>query len=194
MGKGGHRKQEPGEKATVPAWSLADTTLVKRAQRQLPYVTEAYEALMRRYQRPLYRTCRRLLGDHDDAEEAAQEVMLKVFHALRGFEGRSTFKTWLFRITCNACHTLYQRKAREAQALMTYEQLGNPQVNDPIDQHDVDELLSQLSLPEREVLALRFVAGLKLREIAEVLAMNPSTVKMRLYRAIEKLKQSRHHR
>jgi RNA polymerase sigma-70 factor, ECF subfamily len=183
------RGGEPRRQLTARAESPGDDELVMRAQRELPYVTDAFEALMRRYNRAVYRTCRRMLDDHDEAEDAAQEIMLKVFHALRGFEGRASFKTWLFRITCNVCHTRYHHKVREQQALVAYAGLVDVQVDDSPERLDAGRLLASVSTSERAVLTLRFVAELSVEEIADVLDLNLSAAKMRLYRAIEKLKR-----
>ncbi len=187
----GRRETKPDTRAVVRRESASDATLVKRAQRELPYATEAFERLMRRYDSVIYRTCRRLLADHSDAEDAAQEVMLRVFHGLPGFEARAKFKTWLFRIVYNVCHTRWHHRARETEFLRAYEQLVATQVSDDAHLVEIDHLLQQLSDIEREIITLRFIAGLSLREISDILDVTLSAAKMRLYRAIEKLKQAK---
>ncbi|MDH3671369.1 MAG: sigma-70 family RNA polymerase sigma factor [Gammaproteobacteria bacterium] len=186
--RNGRREDKPDTGASTRRRLLSDGTLVKRAQRELPYATEAFERLMQRYNVVIYRTCRRLLADHSDAEDATQEIMLRVFHGLAGFEARAKFKTWLFRIVYNVCHTRWQHRARETEFLRAYEQVVATQVSDDANRFEVDHLLQQLSDIEREIVTLRFIAGLSLREIADILDVTLSAAKMRLYRAIEKLR------
>lgn len=171
--------------------TLSDGALCERAAGELPYVTTAYEALVRRHQSNLFRFCRRILRDADRAEDATQETLIRVYHALSDFEGRSDFKTWLFTIARNVCVTRMKRSAMESQLRESYER----------DQHlapsaeqsngctpDVDELLAGMPAEDREILSLRFVAGLSLQEIADSYTLTLSAAKMRLYRAVEQLR------
>ncbi len=176
--------------ASATSEALSDKELVKKAKRELPYVTNAFEALMRRYDRTLFRTCRRLLDNTSDAEDATQEIMLKVFHGITRFQERSTFKTWLFRIAYNVCHTRYQCRARERERLVAYTQQLSTETDHTTERLDVDRLLAGVSVTDRTILTLRFVVELTIEEIAEILDMRLSATKMRLYRAMEKLKQS----
>ena len=84
-----------------------------RTHEELPHITRAYEALMRRYQHTLFNVCVRYLGNERDADDVCQEVMLKVLHGLKGFEGKSKFKTWLYSITFNECTTQYRKERRK---------------------------------------------------------------------------------
>ena len=171
---------------------LADPELVAIARKQLPHVTTAYEALMRRYQERLIRTCNRYLGSLDDAQEAVHETMLRVFHGLAKFKGDASFKTWLFRIAHNeAMNVLRKRKDHTSLEDLSTElpaSEDNP-AEDQIMARRVDRILSQLGQEDRTVIVFRTVAELEFQEIADILEQNLSTVKMRYQRAIEKLRQ-----
>src|SRR5712692_3301978 len=64
---------------------------------------EAFDQLVERYQRDVYRLCYRYVNNHEDANDVAQEVFLKAYRAIRRFRGDSSFSTWLYRITVNTC-------------------------------------------------------------------------------------------
>ncbi|NIO39651.1 MAG: sigma-70 family RNA polymerase sigma factor, partial [Burkholderiales bacterium] len=168
MAEGGpkHNRRTPAPaRAEIPC----DADLVKRAQGELPYVTDALELLLLRYNSLLYRTCRRILGNDTDAEDATQETMIKVFHHLKGFEGRSSFKTWFFRIAHNVCYTRYQQRVQQERTLADYGHAAGLTTEQNMAALDVDRLLARLSALDREVLTLRFVADLNIEEIADVL-------------------------
>lgn len=173
-----------------PSRKSVDAPLVKQAQRELPYATVAYTELMRRYETRLHRYCTRFLGDAAEAEDACQEVFLRVFHTLGGFEGRSAFRTWLFSIAHNICATRYQQRARQREVMDEYGDYARLSQSAPAEERsDLNALLDQLPEADREILSLRLVAGLSLDEIAQVVGMKLSATKMRLYRAVEKVSE-----
>lgn len=171
---------------------LPDADLILVARRQLPHVTTAYEVLVKRYQDRLLRTCNRYLCSIHDAEEAVHETLLRVFHHLPSFKGESSFKTWLYRIAHNESMNVL-RKRRDHLALEEVEpealqQDGAAALDEGILQQQMNRLLAQLGQDDRTVIALRLVAELEFQEIADILQMNLSAVKMRYQRAIEKIR------
>ena len=167
--------------------TLTDEELVARACEELPYRTRAYEELMGRHDRLMFGVCLRLVGNRADAEDITQDVMLKVFGKLGSFEGRSSFKTWLVRVTRNACKDWLKKKAISREYAETL--ANEPQEESKIEYEEnrLIELLKELSPVDREILTLRFVADLSLAEIADTTDLSLSATKMRLYRAIERL-------
>ena len=95
---------------------IADETVVTRCQAELPDCLDSYRELVRRYEGLVFSTCMKMLGNIQEAEEVSQDAFLRVFHKLHQFEGRSAFKTWLFRIVYNLClgrrKTLATRRER----------------------------------------------------------------------------------
>ena len=93
-----------------------DEQLVARCQAELPGTLDAYHELVRRYEGIVFSTAMKMLGQVQEAEEVSQDTFLRIFHKIHQFEGRSTFKTWLFRIVCNFClsrrKTLATRRER----------------------------------------------------------------------------------
>ncbi|MBQ0741676.1 MAG: RNA polymerase sigma factor SigX [Pseudomonas sp.] len=176
---------------------LTDEELVARANRELLHTTVAYEELMRRYQRTLFNVCARYLGNDRDADDVCQEVMLKVLHGLRHFEGKSKFKTWLYSITYNECITQYRKEKRKRRLMDALsldqdesEEVVESSINIVTDRASLDRWLVHVNQVDREILVLRFVAELEFQEIADIMHMGLSATKMRYKRALEKLRKS----
>lgn len=173
-----------------------DAVLVAQAIEELPYVTRAYEILVRRHYRLIYRTCLHILKDPSEAEDATQLILLKVFNGLPRFHARSTFKTWLVKIVTNTCFTRFQQLKQRRQRYTKLEESSLEQLN--TDSGDSPEFLwldnfetmvCCLNEQEKKIVSLRFVSELSLPEIAVVMEMKLSATKMRFYRALKKLKK-----
>ena len=168
-----------------------DRQLVERAVGELPYRTDAFGELMQRYERLIFAVCYRTLNNAADAEDVSQDIMLKVFHTLSDFGGRSSFKTWLMRVTTNTCLTYLSKRNRRNEIRAQWaesrkdEQVSHLSTAD----RDVSALLDTLNPEDRQVLVLRHLAGMKLAEVSEACGFSLSATKMRLYRAIEQLRK-----
>jgi RNA polymerase sigma-70 factor, ECF subfamily len=162
----------------------------------------ALDELFTRYRVPAYRVAFRLLGNEADALDAVQEGFVKALAHLEGFEGRSSFKTWLLRVVSNAALDLgRQRGRREAQsldALLSGEDLPRSLLTGDasaagLEQADLRALLLQalasLSEVQRQTFVLYADAGLSYREVAEALGISIGTVMSRLYYARQKLRE-----
>ncbi|NLY58099.1 MAG: RNA polymerase sigma factor SigX [Gammaproteobacteria bacterium] len=172
---------------------MTDEELVIRAKRELFHTTVAYEELMRRYQRTLFNVCARYLGNERDADDVCQEVMLKVLHGLKQFEGKAKFKTWLYSITYNECITQYRKEKRKRRLYDALSLDGQEEAHEPeqpeVDSKGLDHWLVHVNQVDREILVLRFVAELEFQEIADIMNMGLSATKMRYKRALEKLRK-----
>lgn len=174
---------------------LDDAVLVKRCQAELPDELAAYQELVRRYEGLIFNTCRRIIGSTEDAEEVTQDALLQVFHKIHQFQGRSTFKTWLYKVVHNYCRNRISKLARKREGQNSYEEhaLNNEDDREANERRAalsqaVEEALGKLKKSEREVIVLKFMSGLTLQETADVLGVKLSAAKMRLYRALESFK------
>ncbi|MDM7455844.1 MAG: sigma-70 family RNA polymerase sigma factor [Tepidimonas sp.] len=172
----------------------SDATLVAQAQAELPYRTAAFEALMQRYGARIRQLARRFAASDADAEDLAQEVMLKVFFELPRFRAEAAFTTWLWRVTANVCFD-YQRRLDARPASVPLDDEDTPEPIDPRDpiaavqaSVDAQRLLRQLTPEDRLVVLLRLLVGLEFTEIAAATGHGLSAVKMRYVRALEKLR------
>lgn len=171
-----------------------DQELVRGLQgREMGALRAAYE----RHGERVQRLCLRLLTRPADAEDAAQEVFLRLFERADSFDGRAQFSSWLHRLTVNLClHRLERERLRHARPLPE----GDGAPLDPCDappealtrteaRQQLETLLARLSGEHRAVLVLRELEGLSYREIAAALAIPEGTVMSRLARARERLVQ-----
>lgn len=165
---------------------------------------EAFAGLVALHEGMVFNLAARLLGDLEEARDLAQEVFLQVHRTLKGFQGRSSLKTWIYRIVVNQCHNRrrFWRRRRKEQCLPLHE-LGprdqarlvaagdEPEVE--LARRERTERLqgALLALPfaHRTVLLLREVEGLSCEEIAQALGVPPGTVKSRLARARDRLRR-----
>jgi RNA polymerase sigma-70 factor (ECF subfamily) len=164
---------------------------------------QAVETLFRRYQRQLFQTALRVLGNAEDAEDALQDGLLSAYRNLRRFEGRSQFSTWLTRIVINAALMRRRRaKARPAvsldetpreEELPASERFAddgpNPeQVFAGTELREmISENLEELSPLLRTAFLLREVEGYSTGEAAKKLGVTENTLKARLWRARHQL-------
>ncbi len=148
----------------------------------------AFALLVERYQRPVFTLCYRMLGDADEAEDAAQEAFLKAYRNLRRYDPQRKFLNWLLTISANGCVDRLRR--RRLQRLP----LGRLRLADPKpgpeakaiaheQEAAVRRLLDGLAPRDREALVLRYWHEMSYEEIAQVMNTSVSSVKSRLHRA-----------
>ncbi len=172
-----------------------DELLIQKCKEELPYITQTFEQILRKYEPSVFKTCQYLLGDLYEAEEACQDIFLRVFHKLKTFQHKSSFRTWLFRIAYNYCFT--KRKQIIDRSIARQKLTANIKREFSMDETFnssnssaslVHEILHELSSRDRKIITLKFISGLTINEIAESNKIKLSTAKMRLYRALEKFK------
>jgi RNA polymerase sigma-70 factor (ECF subfamily) len=147
----------------------------------------AFEELVRRYQEPLYRYLWRMCRNQAEAEDMAQEALVKAWVGLGGFRGRASFKTWLFRIGTNLCLNRLSR-ARRTEPLD--EELPGPRQDEPEENFRqrraracVRLAVDSLPADQRTVLVLWAYEGMSYDEIAEATGRTWASVNALLYRA-----------
>jgi RNA polymerase sigma-70 factor (ECF subfamily) len=162
---------------------------------------DALNELFRRYRSVAYRVAYRLLGNEADALDAVQEAFVKALTHLDGFQGRSSFKTWLLRVVGNAALDLgRQRSRREAIRLdglsaqtreemepMVFEDAGRDLERADM-RRILQQALDQLPVAQRQTFVLHAEAGLSYREVASVLDISIGTVMSRLYYTRQRLR------
>ena len=166
---------------------------------------EAFERLVRLHEAMVVNLADRLLGDVEEARDVAQEVFLQVYKRLDAFEGRSSLKTWIYRIAVNQCHNrrrFWRRRRRDREAPLDERLVENSNVPgarpaaSPYDEtlrleraRRVQAALLELRFEQRSVLVLREVEGLSCEEVAAALGVPEGTIKSRLSRAREAMRR-----
>ncbi len=161
---------------------------------------DAFEQLVRAYEKRVFALTLRMCGNPEDAAEAAQEAFLAVWQGLKSFREEASFSTWLYRLASNACVDLLRREGRHRAAAGPSLDDGelNPTDTAPTPQEAAErtELRSQIEAglralpPEyRQVLILREMHQLSYGEIAEALSLDVGTVKSRISRGRKRLRK-----
>ncbi|MGH2374657.1 MAG: RNA polymerase sigma factor [Candidatus Methylomirabilaceae bacterium] len=155
----------------------------------------AFTALVIKYREGVYRVARRMLGSHEDAADATQEVFIRVHRALPRFDGRSRVYTWLYRITVNLCLDTRSRLAR--MPLADEEDAsdavcGGPLIEDETEGREVGRLVARavsvLPPRQRAMVALRLYQDLPYVDIARIMGCSEGTVKATMFAALRKLR------
>lgn len=165
---------------------------------------EAFESLIRQSEKIVYNIAYRMLNNSEDVKDISQEVFIKVYKNLKNFDEKSAFSTWIYRIAVNTCIDEI-RKRKGKQTISIEEELqqedgaikkqipvqAETPEEDYIKKEQKEELLSaveELSQTHKTVLTLRDLEGFSYAEIAEITETSVGTVKSRLSRAREQLK------
>jgi len=160
----------------------------------------AFEQIMILHQRQVLSTSLRLLGDVKDAQDAAQEVFLRLYKYLNRFQDGRQFPPWLYRITVNVCRDLQRR--RQKTTMLSFEDLRETgEAIEPASATDLEaefslaekrsfvkEALRRLPAKERAAVVLRDIEGLSTREVAGILGSSEITVRSQVSSARLKMK------
>ena len=162
----------------------------------------AFEDIVREYERNVYNIALRMSGEREDALDISQEAFLKAYHSLRSFRGDSKFSVWLYRIVSNTCLDFLRERKRRAEVPLVREddEGGEAQTQIPDESLSPETLLERKltrealrrgleSLPDdqRKILLLREIQGFSYEEIGSILSLESGTVKSRIFRARRKL-------
>lgn len=165
---------------------------------------DAFAALVSAYEGKIYNFALRYLGNREDAMDASQEVFLRVFRFLPGFQEESGFSTWIYRIGVNVCKDMLAKRTKRGELPLELpdedEDYRTAEVADSrydpeaiVEQADLRKSLAdaigQLPQQQREMIVLRDIEGLSYEEIGQVLSLESGTVKSRLSRARENLRK-----
>lgn len=155
---------------------------------------DAYAALVRQHQEAVFRLAYLFVGDADDAEDIAQEAFIRAYHHLGGFDATRPLRPWLLSITANLARNRRRAWGRYLAALQRFARTL------PVEPHpealhteqaaarELWQAVRRLRPADQEVIYLRYFLELSVAETAEVLSVEPGTVKSRLSRAISRLR------
>ena len=164
---------------------------------------EAFNALFSRYQSQVINIAYGMLSDREDACDAAQEVFVKVYKSISSFNEKSSFSTWLYRITANTCSDFLRKRQRGGNVISintSSDESGDfdiedesPSVDEKMElserQAAVRAAISELKEEHRIIITLCDIEGLGYDEIASILKIPSGTVKSRINRARSALKK-----
>jgi RNA polymerase sigma-70 factor (ECF subfamily) len=198
----------PGKIAsfTLPTFEIAGEQGI--AQSQLDFVNElrageesAFELLVAQYERPIVRFLYRYLGNSEEAREVCQDVFIKVFRGIPSFQNQCSLKTWIYRITLNTVlnekRRWHQRFKDRFLGLETVTRTRRDSQPDPEMSLTMNERSRRINLAlrklrpdHRAILVMRDLEGLSYQEISTALDLALGTVKSRLARARQEMKDA----
>ncbi len=173
---------------------------IKRAQQG---EAEAFGPLVQKHQQRVFSLVYHLVRRRDEVEDLCQEIFLKAFRAIRSYNFQSSFATWLSRIATNHCYDFLRHE--RASRVSFYWQMGEEsqqeleanaqsQPEESLDHEEklalkdlVDKLLARAPENDRKILLLKELQDYSVEEIAEILNLKPTTVKVRLHRARKRM-------
>lgn len=190
---------EPRSRIKVEVNREEESILVRRVQNGDEM---AFRDLVERFQSKVFSIIYGILRNHNDAEDIAQQVFAKVYFSIRNFDFRSSLLTWIYKITVNECYD-YLRKKKVRKLVyesdfseddsMLMENSGaavDPRmpIDESLAQRDFAvQLLEKISEEDRNLLLLKEVEGHSVEELAGMTGMNENTIKVKLFRARQKL-------
>lgn len=176
-----------------------EAALIRRVQAQDEL---AFREIVDRYQAKVFSIIYGILRNRNDAEDIAQQVFAKIYFSISNFDFRSSLLTWIYKITVNECYD-YLRKKRvrklvyesdfssdESMRMENSEPAPgqSPSIAERLAQHDlIFKLLSKISEEDRSLILLKEVEGHSVEELSHMTGMNENTIKVKLFRARQKL-------
>ena len=198
----GVRGDTRSARARVEYRKTDEAELVRRVQARDEI---AFREIVDRYQGKVFSIIFGILRNHNDAEDIAQQVFAKIYFSINNFDFRSSLLTWIYKITVNECYD-YLRKKKVRK--LVYEsdfsedetlrmEQSEPDLEKPVDallsdRDLVMKLLSKVSEEDRQLMLLKEVEGHSVEELAEMTGMNENTIKVKLFRARQKLLKAAH--
>src|ERR1700744_4609488 len=186
-------------KTRVDHKNSEEAALVRRVQARDEL---AFREIVDRYQSKVFSIIFGVLRNHNDAEDIAQQVFSKIYFSIKNFDFRSSLLTWIYKITVNECYDYLRKKrvrklvyenefsAEESLRLENSEPATDraPSVDHQLAQHDlILKLLAKVSEEDRSLILLKEVEGHSVEELSGMTGMNENTIKVKLFRARQKL-------
>ena len=184
--------------------ALPDEELVARCKKELPGNTNSYEELVRRHKNRVYSVAYRVVSHKEEAEDITQDVFVKVYHGLKKFEQQSSFSSWLYRIATNSALDALDKTKRHSKNIAPLTSQNNTKNKEKTDalnlsassaegpeekviqkelRECINRVLKKLDREQARLLVMRDFEDLSYDEIARVLQLGLSAVKMRIHRS-----------
>ncbi len=157
---------------------------------------QAFQKLLRNYQRPLYNHIRNIVLNHDDADDVLQNTFVKVFQYLKNFKGESKLFSWMYRIATNEAITFINQKAKRngtTSEAMQNKIVDNLQADTYFDGNEIQLKLQKaiLLLPEKQqlVFKMKYYEEIKYEDMSEILGTSVGALKASYHHAVKKIEE-----
>jgi len=158
---------------------------------------QSFNSLAKRYQERIYWHARRILGDHDDAHEIVQQVLMVMYNKLNTFNFSSSLYTWIYKVTSTRCLNLLKKKSlRKIFTFSTNESVANQSYDNIVEGIEskemlvkMEKLLQKLPVKQREVFVMRNYDDLSYEEISEITGKTVGALKANYFHAFKKIRE-----
>ena len=188
----------PGVQPVAVSRMLVDFSLIEKARGG---DSAAFNQVVTAYRKRIMGTISRLIGRPEDVEDVAQEVFVRLYFSLEQLRSAEVFEPWMYRLTVNAAYDYLRKRKRrqesrmadlaDQQVIMADAQAGERVEADRVEAAEIREfvqsLLSEVSEEDRILLMMKEVEGLSLKELEQVYNVNENALKVRLYRARQRV-------
>lgn len=164
--------------------------------RQRESRNKAFTCLVEKYQQPVYRHVRRMVIDHEDADDLVQEVFIKVFNNLDNFQGASQLFTWIYRIATNECLRFLNKKRKryflpiaDVTSELTHKLESSPHVDGDEIQLKLQKAVLRLPDKQRAVFHMKYYENMKYETIAEISGTSVGSLKASYHHAVKKIEE-----
>ena len=190
------QRKQPASYLSIMSSASPDIDVISRVIRGDQH---AYAELVHRYKDYVFTLALRFCKNREDAEEVSQDIFIKVYRSLADFKGTSKFSTWLYTITYNTSVTFLRKKKMDVKSIdddHTFLQLENQESSFSANQMEqksrvnhVNQAIGKLSADDSQIITLFYKMEQSFEEIGVILGLEPNTVKVRLHRARQRLKE-----
>lgn len=157
---------------------------------------EGFRLLLQKYQERLYWQIRRIVREHEDAHDVMQNTMVKVFHNISRFEGKSQLYTWLYRIATNEAISFKNKQSRlnstsidDMGATVGDKLEAEPHLDGRAAERILEEAIRTLPEKQKEVFQLRYFEEMNYRDMSELLGTSEGALKASFHHAVKKIEQ-----
>lgn len=175
-----------------PGVQVNQTIIEEAIDQVLAGNREAYRTIIQAYERKIYTYCYYILRSHEEAEDAVQDIFVKVYQELRRYEKRVSFSAWLYKVVYHHCLDQVRKRKRRNRLLSLYKEQQPKAYYNPNDEEPLQKLfMDDLTAEESNLLILKVVEQYSFEEMGQIMDCNSATLRKKFERLRKKLVRQR---
>jgi RNA polymerase sigma factor (sigma-70 family) len=175
-----------------PGVQVNQTLIEEAIDQVLAGNREAYRTIIQAYERKIYTYCYYILRSHEEAEDAVQDIFVKVYQELRRYEKRVSFSAWLYKVAYHHCLDQVRKRKRRNRLLSLYKEQQPKAYYNPNDEEPLQKLfMDDLTAEESNLLILKVVEQYSFEEMGQIMDCNSATLRKKFERLRKKLVRQR---
>jgi RNA polymerase sigma factor (sigma-70 family) len=175
-----------------PGVQVNQTIIEEAIDQVLAGNREAYRTIIQAYERKIYTYCYYILRSHEEAEDAVQDIFVKVYQELRRYEKRVSFSAWLYKVAYHHCLDQVRKRKRRNRLLSLYKEQQPKAYYNPNDEEPLQKLfMDDLTAEESNLLILKVVEQYSFEEMGQIMDCNSATLRKKFERLRKKLVRQR---